>query len=69
MNLKIKLRNKKRCNGCPCLFCNEDERDICFYYTEVRETSFKYKKRKHDKYIKIVSFIKRPKKCIEENGL
>ena len=56
MNIKIKFKNSKYCNGCPCLFLYK-----CSYNNnwKVKSVLIVYEKRwEHT----------RPQKCIDKNG-
>ena len=64
MRLKIKLDNLKYCNRCPCYTLSKVSHPYCKYYHIILELGF-------DDFMshKTYSFIPRPKKCIEENGV
>ncbi len=60
MNLKIKLKNPKYCNGCPFLSGLMEENSImvsyCYWDNKTLGETLNRNK------------IKRPERCIEENG-
>ena len=66
MNIKIKLRNSKYCDGCPCFVREENSKmplqRVCslygLHFTYMHITP---------KYTGHYQFI-RPKQCIKENG-
>ncbi len=63
MNVKIKLKDSKYCNGCPKLFGGiVEEFTECWY----KNYKLKIKMRRGKEYntFKVI----RPKKCIKENG-
>ena len=66
--LKITLKNPKYCDGCPLLSFTLKGGDVCGLFG-YRKRTYKYTHDEQDDYGEHPDvFIKRPAKCIEENG-
>ena len=63
MKLKIKLKNNKRCDECPCHY-----RECKGSKTLIGCTMDYYINKQRNTPIEVSFKVKRPKRCIKENG-